>query len=1364
MPDERPPTVESEAPRRPWLERVIDLVFGYDFFISYTWKDGRDYALALTRALEKQGFDCFLDSDDYRKGDDWQRIGNWTLRRTSRLVLVATPESGKSKPVLRELRIYSGLGRQIIPICFSAADHGDSRPELPPEFVPLLSSAHLLIKETLAYEVESHQVAGPAPHVAAELRDTFDLMRQDQWRTRVFGGIAAVVSCLFVATLVLGYLARLNAIESTRNARRSSSNEASSYLQLAKINARDGRWADELRWYAKAATVPAQDDPQALAAATFVGHRSRRIVNTLIHDSEIRCLEFAPDGKLLLIGDGTNQLHVWNIATGRPAAAPLPHQGPVTSLAFHPDGQLLVTGTSTSPGHAQLWDFSNRTAIGEPIEHDGPVRLVAFAADGQRFWTATNDQVRTFATDTQEAAASPLDMQALAFAPQKGAVLGRGKYPTAARWSALTQETEEPALRLPGFDFPSPDATRFLIATPFEAFEIWDASSGKLVGEIPSAIAPIFSADGSELLAYERDGSIIRAWDAKNGTAVGARIDHPSAVQSMQLSRDGRHLMTLGLDNVVRFWKPQTGAPEFAEIEVVRTSTSFLPGFTWLKRASFSPSADRVLIELLDSPAQLWDPATHRMIGEPLPHSAKLHEGRFSRNGQRFVTVGDSEANLRTDVVHVWDAETGAAVGRPLQHDGLITDVVFGPQDELLATASRDTKVRIWKVATGELLRTLDHESWVDRIVFSPDGRFIGSATSQSIRLWSTATGSVVGNSVENRAMWESDSQTMTRLHFTPDSTRFVSTGERGVLTLDTATGEPVGDPLVGSLLVMPGGDTYLLDPTAALRLWDMQSRQPVSGPLDAGGRAAISPDGASIAASSGSEYARIYTPWGEEQLPHQRTVNALAFHPRSRILLTGSLDGTAQLWDVTDGEKIGEPFRHELEVTKVSMGPEGRTLAIATGRVARVWHIQPLAMTGSPVKQEEISTSVTFGRDSSHVLLEAYGSLQVWQPDGKPPLGVPIKTTDSFARTAVAADGRVLTADGDGTVRLWEGISGKFLRQLGKYRGSDDQNFVVKAVGFSPDGRTLAIGAGNDVTVLDADSGQSRCSPLRHTAEVSCFEFTPGGEAVVIGYQDNTARLWNLRTGSQQGPALPHETPVERIRISHDGTRLVTIEKQGIRLWNRQLENLGTFEMPMGIVPRAVFSPDDRLLLLGGENGSGQQIGRLIDAQTAQPLGPELLGSARTGAGFTPNGQLYQLGGSIYSIHNHLLVARLPTYDLDRLEPYAPEAIRLASDGQSLHASGVRIAGQDAFLEFGLHPPARRDPSLLPLAVEVRTGFGWDEYGNRRLLGAVEHAQKRQQLTDAPGRASYPDVRSWHDLSPQETTEMRTPWPPFVP
>jgi hypothetical protein len=69
--------------------------------------------------------------------------------------------------------------------------------------------------------------------------------------------------------------------------------------------------------------------------------------------------------------------------------------------------------------------------------------------------------------------------------------------------------------------------------------------------------------------------------------------------------------------------------------------------------------------------------------------------------------------------------------------------VAYSPDGSLIASASRDDTVRLWRVSDGVLLRTLTgHTSAVKSVAFSPDGSLIASASiDATIRLWRVSDG-----------------------------------------------------------------------------------------------------------------------------------------------------------------------------------------------------------------------------------------------------------------------------------------------------------------------------------------------------------------------------------------------------------------------------------------------------------------------------------------------------------------------------------------------------------------------------------------------------------------------------------------------
>ena len=73
--------------------------------------------------------------------------------------------------------------------------------------------------------------------------------------------------------------------------------------------------------------------------------------------------------------------------------------------------------------------------------------------------------------------------------------------------------------------------------------------------------------------------------------------------------------------------------------------------------------------------------------------------------------------------------------------------------------------------------------------------------------------------------------------------------------------------------------------------------------------------------------------------------VDAVAFSPDGKTLLTGGHDGTARFWDVESGRQLGPSLRHTDAVLSVAFHPDGKSVATGTknGKVQR-WHVPSLA------------------------------------------------------------------------------------------------------------------------------------------------------------------------------------------------------------------------------------------------------------------------------------------------------------------------------------------------------------------------------------------------------------------------------------
>jgi len=291
------------------------------------------------------------------------------------------------------------------------------------------------------------------------------------------------------------------------------------------------------------------------------------------------------------------------------------HGGLIRSIAMSPDGRLALTASFDYT--ARLWRFDEQRELQRLDGHDGPVNAAVFAPGGRQAVTVGADGRLIVWT------------------------LADGD----ARHVVEAHEGRAMSVVL------SADGATALTGGWDGRLALWEVASGRRLDSFDTGTpitAVAFGPDEASLVAGGRDG-VIRLVRRRDGIVIGGIKAHDLGLTSVVGSRNGRRLLSIGLDNHAR----------------------------------------------------VWNLASQALVSEYLPKPAtKPVAAALSADG-RAVLVGYLDGRLL-----LLDAGSGS-VQRTLEvEDGPVWAVAFSRDTRFALTAGVEERVKVWHLATGDRIST----------------------------------------------------------------------------------------------------------------------------------------------------------------------------------------------------------------------------------------------------------------------------------------------------------------------------------------------------------------------------------------------------------------------------------------------------------------------------------------------------------------------------------------------------------------------------------------------------------------------------------------------------------------------------------
>ncbi|MBW4612342.1 MAG: AAA-like domain-containing protein [Desmonostoc vinosum HA7617-LM4] len=522
---------------------------------------------------------------------------------------------------------------------------------------------------------------------------------------------------------------------------------------------------------------------------------------------------------------------------------------------------------------------------------------------------------------------------------------------------------------------------------------------------------------------------------------------------------------------------------------------------------------------------------------------------------KKLQKLGKSNTNIEQQVD---DALRQAVYGadeynRFLAHTAAVLAVDVSPDSSLIASASVDKTIKLWRRDGTEVATLKGHTATVRAIDFSSDGQTLASASEDgTIKLWKP-DGTLL-NTFKGHigSIWG--------VAFSPDS-QFLASA-----SFDTT-------------VKLWKRDGTLLNTFQGYKMGFLG--------------VAFSPDGQIVAATSVDRTVKMWRRNGSQWrnaktlqplLGHTAWAIGIAFSPDGKTIASSSEDKTIKLWqrNSTDGNYyLNKTLKgHSAGVWGVAFSPDGQTIASASlDKTIKLWHIDGTELR--TLRGHSASVwGVTFSPDSSFIASTgAENVVRLWRSENPFQKSIIAHKSGIWSLAITSDSSTIATAGHDNTAKLWS-RQGKLLKTFTESGGA------IFEVSLSGDGKLIALRTYADIVKLKRRDGVNVATYKDPLGKLLAAVLSPNGQAIAMANVDNIVQIWR-RNQSKPQVIKGHQAEVWHVAFSPDSRLVASVSGDNTaKLWTLDGELLTTLVGHSATIWRAVFSQDGQMLATGsGDN-----------------------------------------------------------------------------------------------------------------------------------------------------------------------------------
>ena len=255
-----------------------------------------------------------------------------------------------------------------------------------------------------------------------------------------------------------------------------------------------------------------------------------------------------------------------------------------------------------------------------------------------------------------------------------------------------------------------------------------------------------FNASGTLLASVDTRGNI-SLWDGDSGKLVRRWQGHKIAVQESYLpeayvvfSPDGDKLATSFQDGHVRVWETSTGdlIQEFKTGYRSAAGLAFGPLGRRLATTCLRYMKSQVILLELGKKEPLWS--------RDVPFDSDSAAIAYSPAGDRIIAGGVN------GIVYEIDATDGTETHQYKGHERTVSALAYDRDGFQFFSAARNGTVKAWRTDHRQMVRSFySYGGTVAELRYSPDSKWLASASFRWVQLWDTSDSSMKMHRIETQ-------------------------------------------------------------------------------------------------------------------------------------------------------------------------------------------------------------------------------------------------------------------------------------------------------------------------------------------------------------------------------------------------------------------------------------------------------------------------------------------------------------------------------------------------------------------------------------------------------------------------------------